>query len=182
MPLQIALLRAINVGGRNKMPMAELKSLCLELGLSQPQTYLQTGNLLFEADWDEALKVKFLEGLEAQFGFCPTVVFDHAGLLGQTITDNPFGEISQNAPNHLLVYFLDRVPTAGNIESLQAGIMIMGGEKIVLVEDRLYVSYHPNGIGRSKLTVGVIEKYLGVEATGRNWNTILKLQELIQNR
>jgi uncharacterized protein (DUF1697 family) len=162
------------------MPMTELKSLCQELGLSLPQTYLQTGNLLFEADWDEALKVKFLEGLEAQFGFCPTVIFDYAGLLGQTIADNPFGEISQNAPNHLLVYFLDRVPIAGNIESLRA--RIKGGEKIVLVEDRLYVSYHPNGIGRSKFTVGVIEKYLGVEATGRNWNTILKLQDLIQNR
>ncbi len=180
MTVQIAFLRAINVGGRNKLPMAELKSLCLDMGISQPETYLQTGNLLFEATLDEAFKKEFLERLEAQFGFCPTVIFQEGPYLDRTVIDNPFVELSETSPNQVLVFFLDRKPDSKRLAILEAAIK--GEEKVVLVEDRLYVSYHPHGVGKSKLTAGIIEKKLGVEGTSRNWNTVLKLQGLAHNR
>ncbi|MEH6631093.1 MAG: DUF1697 domain-containing protein [Halopseudomonas aestusnigri] len=180
MTVQLALLRAINVGGRNKLPMAELKSLCLEMGISQPETYLQTGNLLFEATLDEAFKKKFLKRLEAKFGFCPTVIFHEGSYLDRTVIDNPFVELSETNPNQLLVFFLDQKPNLVGLAVLEAAIK--GEEKIVLVEDRLYVSYYPHGVGKSKLTPSIIEKKLGVEGTSRNWNTVLKIQDRVHNR
>ena len=93
----------------------------------------------------------------------------------QAIADNPFPREAERDPGHLLAYFLKGTAQAEHVEALQAAIK---GREIVRGEGRQAYIFYPDGIGRSKLTVALIEKKLGTRATGRNWNTVLKLGAL----
>lgn len=175
MPRYAALLRGINVGGRKLISMADLRGLLEDLGHTDVATLLQSGNAVFTSARRSAAKVGTeIEGALAAAGHDVRVlVRTHADLAG-IVASNPLPEATAD-PSHLVVQFLDGDPAASAMRALDTGEF--EHEDLALGDRALYVWYR-NGIGRSKLTNDVIERRLGVRATGRNWNTVTKLVDL----
>jgi uncharacterized protein (DUF1697 family) len=168
----IALLRAINVGGRNSVKMAELKAMMEGLGLSDVRTLLQSGNVVFEGQTTEAAleaALKKKTGVEADF------VLRTPAEWKKLIAGNPFPQQAKDDPGHLVAFCMKAAPKAADVKALQDAIK--GNEQIAAKGNNAYIWY-PDGIGRSKLTVALIEKKLNTRGTGRNWNTVLKLADL----
>jgi uncharacterized protein (DUF1697 family) len=173
----IALLRAVNVAGHNRVAMADLRHLLTELGFDTPRSLLQSGNLVFnsprragpalEASLETAARERL--GIETQF-LVRTAAEWHA-----IVRDNPFPAEARDDPGHLLVMCLKQAPAPGAVTALQDAIT--GREQVRAVGRQAYLVY-PDGIGRSRLTAALIERRLGTSGTARNWNTVLKLQAL----
>lgn len=176
MPVCIALLRAVNVGGRG-LKMEGLKTLAKDLGLQNARTLLQSGNLVFDYDRaaDGALEKRLEAEAAARFGFQTDFLVRTAAEWRAIIAANPFAQAARDDPSHLVVMPLKTAPAAGGLPALRAAIN--GPERVEIVGRAAYLVY-PDGIGRSKLTLAVIERRLGVRGTGRNWNTALKLAEM----
>jgi len=174
MPVHIALLRGINVGGRNLVAMAALRELCGDLGFAGATTLLQSGNLVFQsARKADATLERLLERETAKrLGVAADYVVRSADEWEQVVARNPFPKQAKVDPGRLVVMFLKSAPRAGDVEALQESIK---GREIIRADGKhLYIVY-PDGIGRSKLTGTSIEKKLGTRGTARNWNTVLKL-------
>jgi uncharacterized protein (DUF1697 family) len=169
----IALLRAVNVGGRS-LKMADLVSLASDLGFAQPRTLAQSGNLVFETQDapDAALERRMEAAASARFGFAIDFVVRSAAEWRTVIAKNPFLDAARDDPSHLLVMPLKTAPPKGALDALRAAIK--GREEVALAGRDAYMVY-PDGIGRSKLTIQVIERHLRTRGTARNWNTALKL-------
>lgn len=168
----VALLRGINVGGHNKLPMAELRSLAESIGLAAPVTYIQSGNLLFDHDGDEAGTVQRLEAaIEDRFGFTVPIVLRSSRQIRSAAAAHPFAAAGLDA-KYLMVAFLDREPQGPPIDP--NGYL---PDRLATSGREVYLAY-PNGIGRSKLDHTALERGLGVRATIRNWNTVQKLAAL----
>jgi len=172
-----ALLRGINVGGNKKVGMAELRALAATLGLDDPQTLLQSGNLVFgskaTAPKLEALletETKKRLGVECRY------VLRAAEEWRAAIDANPFPAMAVSDPSHLHVVFLRDAPAAKDVKALQASIV--GRETVRAAGRQAYVVY-PDGSGTSKLTLPVIEKAFGTTGTARNWNTVMKINGLL---
>jgi uncharacterized protein (DUF1697 family) len=178
MAAHIALLRAINVGGR-RLKMGELIAFARDQGLEAPRTLLQSGNLVFEsADQPDSAFEKRLEiAAQPRFGFQTDFLVRSAVEWRALIAANPFPDKARDDPSHLLAMPLKAAPAAGALAALRAAIK---GPEIADVIGRTAYLVYPEGIGRSKLTITVIEKQLGVRGTARNWNTVLKLLDLSQ--
>ncbi|HXQ10696.1 MAG TPA: DUF1697 domain-containing protein [Caulobacteraceae bacterium] len=173
MSVVIALLRAVNVGGRS-LRMVELVSLARDLGFAQPRTFAQSGNLVFETkDAPDADLERRLEAeAEVRFGFAIDFVVRSAAEWRALIANNPFLDTARDDPSHLLVMPLRAAPPTDALDALRTAIK--GREEVALTGRDAYLVY-PNGIGRSKLTIQVIERHLRTRGTARNWNTALKL-------
>ncbi len=176
MAAHIALLRAVNVGGRS-LKMGDLAAFARDQGLDNPRTLLQSGNLVFDSPKkpDAVLEKRLEAEAEARFGFQIDFMVRSAAEWRALIAANPFAEAAREDPGHLLVMPLKARPAAGALEALRAAIK---GREVAEVVGRDAYLVYPDGIGRSKLTITVIERKLGVRGTGRNWNTVLKLQEM----
>jgi uncharacterized protein (DUF1697 family) len=174
MAIQIALLRGVNVGGANRVPMAELKAMLAGLGFADPRTLLQSGNAVFETEGvsGSELEAMLEQALERRLGLRVAFRVRSAQDWAELIAANPFPQAARSDPSHLLVMFLKDAPAAATIEQLQAAIE--GPERIAAHGRQAYIVF-PEGIGRSKLTPAVLERRLGAGSTGRNWNTVLKL-------
>ncbi|HEX4198629.1 MAG TPA: DUF1697 domain-containing protein [Caulobacteraceae bacterium] len=177
MASHIALLRAVNVGGRS-LKMGDLAAFARDLGLGEPRTLLQSGNLVFEspAKGDAALEKRLETEAKKRFGFAIDVMVRSAAEWQALMTANPFADAASDDPAHLLVMPLKTAPAKDALERLRAAIK--GRELVELAGRDAYLVY-PDGVGNSKLTIGVIEKALGVRGTARNWNTVLKLAEMV---
>jgi uncharacterized protein (DUF1697 family) len=173
MAVHIALLRAVNVGGRS-LKMGDLVAFARDLGLDNPRTLLQSGNLVFESAerGDAALEKRLETEAEPRFGFQIDFMVRSAAEWAALAAVNPFPEAARDDPGHLLAMPLKAAPADGTLAALRAAIK--GREEVEIVGRDAYMVY-PDGIGRSKLTIAIIEKKLGVRGTGRNWNTVLKL-------
>lgn len=171
----IALLRGINVGGHNRVPMAELRSLFETLGHQRASTYVQSGNVVFESDLDEPAIVRGIEGaLHEQFGFEATVIVRSRDELAAVAERHPFaGDEADEAKLHVL--FLADAPAADAVAKLDRSRY--APDEFVLDGRELYVHY-PNGQGRSKLTLDRVERAFGTAATGRNCRTVARLLEM----
>lgn len=171
-----ALLRAVNVGGHGKLPMSRLREFAVSLGLTEPETLLQTGNLVFTDHRPADRLASLLEReLAAQLGV-ETRCFVRTGAdLQAVMADNPFDEAAQSDPARLHVLFLGERPAAGDVAALQRAIR---GRELVRPGRRELYLYYPDGAGRSKLTGAMIERYIGQPGTARNWNTLRKLASL----
>ena len=169
----IALLRAVNVGGR-KLMMAELRDWATRLGLADVRTLIQSGNLLFRAraTADAKLEARLEAGAKAAFGMDIDFIVRTADEWDAAIAANPFPDAAKDDPGHLLLMPLKGAPTAEGVAALREAIQ--GRETIEAHGRELYLVY-PDGVGSSKLTIGVIERKLGSTVTARNWNTTLKL-------
>lgn len=174
MTIAVSLLRGINVGGRNMVRMEALREIHESLGCEKVRTYVQSGNVVFCAGKRDhsALAGRIADAIERGHGFRPDVVLRTASELRDAIAGNPFGGRSGIEPGKLLVMFLTDRPAGGAIEKLAAAYQ--GPEEFHLRGRELYI-YYPDGQGRSKLTIALIEKTLKTTGTGRNWNTVTKL-------
>jgi uncharacterized protein (DUF1697 family) len=172
----IALLRGINVGGRARVPMAELRELVGELGWRKVETYIQSGNLVFEAAGKAAALEDALEGvLEKRFGFSPAVIVRPAAAWKAHADSNPFPEASAAEPNRVLLALAKTAPRPGAAREIQA--RAAAGERVEQAGDALWFHY-PAGVGTSKLSPALIDRLAGSPVTARNWRTVQKLQEM----
>ncbi len=174
-----ALLRGINVGGKNKIPMAELKSLFSSLGFRDVATYIQSGNVVFRSPAGDAHDIA--AGIEQRiaevFGVSVTVLLRTPAELGEIADSSPFlGDESDLAKLH--VVFLDGQPAAN--ANTQLDPKRSPPDQFSLRGREIYL-HLPNGAARSKLTIDYFERRLGVKATARNWNTLIKLLALMQH-
>ena len=169
------LLRAVNVGGR-KVLMADLKQVASQAGFEAPQTLLASGNVLFGTTLSAAETARTLEAAILATLGVPTdvMVRDHDDLLA-VMAANPFPDVAKATPNWLAVMFLTGAPQ-GELSSLEDACL--AGEQLQLGPGCLYL-WFPNGVGTSKLSNAVIERRLKVRGTGRNWNTVGKLCDLL---
>lgn len=179
MTLYIGLLRAVNLAGRNRVKMADLRQFLTDLGMGDIRSLLQSGNVVFRSGVDTAGELEdLLEAAAAErLGLETDFLVRTADEWEALIAANPLPGESERDPRRFLVYVLKEAPAPGDVKALQKAIR---GREVVRAEGRqLYVAY-PDGIGRSRLTTSVIEKALGTRGTGRNWNTVLKLGALAQ--
>lgn len=170
MPVFIALLRGINVGGHQKVVMAELKKLCESLGLREVRTHLQSGNVVFRTTRSD--RAKLTKELEGVLSIQAKVILRSADELRAAIAANPMPAEAQRAPSGFVIVFLSDKPAAGAMESLRESYR--GPETMHLHSSELYIHYGA-GMGTSKLTNVLIERKLGVAGTARNWNTVTRL-------
>lgn len=179
MTTHIALLRAINVGGKQKVAMADLRGLLSDLRFEGVQTLLQTGNLVLRGGSKTGANLeRLLEAeTEKRLGLSTTFIVRTAKEWGAIIGCNPFPDEAESDPAHLVVLFLKDAPSTGAVWALTAAIK--GPELIRADGKQLYIVY-PAGIGRSTLTNQLMEDKLGTRGTGRNWNTVLKLAALAE--
>jgi uncharacterized protein (DUF1697 family) len=172
----IALLRAVNVGGK-KAIMAQLRQWLADLGFEEPRTLLQSGNLVFRSQPTGAALEALLEReAEARLGLATDFMVRTAAEWRAVVGANPHHEMAKRDPSHLVVTVLKAKPAAAEVEALRA--WIPGRETIAAHGRELYITY-PDGIGDSKLTNAAIERRLGVRGTSRNWNTATKLADML---
>ncbi|MDR3682069.1 MAG: DUF1697 domain-containing protein [Flavipsychrobacter sp.] len=180
MTVYIALLRGINVGGKNVINMAELKKVFEAIGLYDVQTYIQSGNVLFKSNEDEELLREKIEyEIETVFGFSVTVVLRTLAELEQLVFNCPFleeevaeAEASTQAESQY-VALLTHVPLQEKIALLDA----YRGEndQYRIIGREVFLLFH-HSIRNSKLANNLYK--LGVSATVRNWKTLNKLTTL----
>lgn len=172
----IALLRGINVGGQNKIAMAELRALCAELGWEAVQSYIQSGNLVFQAAAPAAeLEAALEQGVERRFGLRIPVIVRAAAGWPALVRGNPFPEAARAEPNLVMLALAKAPPRPDAAARLQE--RATNGEQIVQVGDSLWVHY-AGGAGPSKLSPALFDRLAGSPVTARNWRTVLKLAEL----
>ena len=178
MATYIALLRAVNVAGRNSIAMSDLKELLGRLGFAEPRTLLQSGNAVFQgAKRSTTALEKLLEAETERRLRVKTEYFVRTPEEWERIiAGNPFAESARDDPSHLLVMPLKAQPSAEGVRALREAIT--GSEVVEVVGPAAYLVY-PDGIGRSRLTSSLIERKLGTSGTARNWNTVLKLRALV---
>jgi uncharacterized protein (DUF1697 family) len=184
MATHIALLRGINVGGRNKVSMADLRAVVAGLGHTDVATYIQSGNVLFtsgEAD-TEALATALEEAIAGNLGVKPAVVVLSRGDLARAVRDNPYPDEPNPKMVHA-VFFRGPVP-AGAAEAIEAGQRRAaergsGKDTAQVAGGTLYL-HTPDGFGRSELAVFLLGRSASPVATGtaRNWSTVTKLLAL----
>ena len=178
MKRHIALLRGINVGGKKKVPMAQLRPTVEKLGLGEVGTYLQSGNVTFAADGgdEDSLAAAITAAISAEFGFTVDVlVRDHA-YLKAVMDDCPFPAAELEGKQLHVTYFSEPV---GPERFARIDRAAYAPEDFRLGDRALYL-YAPDGLGRSKLGEQLSRPALnkGLIATSRNWNTVVKLVEL----
>lgn len=179
MTTRVALLRGINLAGKKKVAMADLRELATTIGLTDPETYVQSGNLMFETDLDEAGTIAALEEtLKARFGFEMPVISRSADEIREVAAHHPFSQLGLD--NRLLqVAFLDRPPQQPVGDLIEADEY--EPDRFQADGREIYLAY-PNGSARSKLGHALLESRLGVAVTLRNWRTVSRLAEMASSR
>lgn len=177
MPVYTLLLRGINVGGKNSLPMKGLVTSLETLGCEHVRTYIQSGQAVFRSSRRDARKFAQQIGdqLEADFGFRPHVFLRTQEQFQALAEANPFSTDDAD-PKTLHLFFLDAVPESVDLSELER--LRAASEQFALNGDAFYL-YAPDGIGRSKLAAQV-ERKLGVPVTARNWRTVSKLLEMMR--
>ena len=174
----VALLRGINVGGSRKVSMADLRAVAIASGFTQVETYINSGNLVFDSGNKVAPKVGIhLEGaIQKHFGFPVDVVVRTQKEWRAYPSQNPFSKAGKDRP-HLLMIGLSKQPLDANTaERLRE--RATKNERVEVVGDAILVDFG-DGVGRSKLTPAWFEKSAGSPVTIRNWKTVLKLQDML---
>lgn len=176
MPTWIALLRGINVGGKNLLPMESLRQDLEALKLKNVRTYIQSGNVLFDSNARNAatLASKIERKLEQQHGFRPQALVLSGDELLDAIESNPYPQALAE-PKTLHFFFLSSPATDPHLSAIDKAKK--STEKYSLT-DRVFYLYAPDGIARSKLAASV-EQHLGVAATARNYRTVDKLRAML---
>ena len=173
----VALLRGINVGGKNSLPMAELRELLAGLGCDDVKTYIQSGNAVFNTNGEPgALAAAITAAIEGAFGFAPTVlVLTHSEY--QRILDaNPFPDAVAE-PKSIHIGFLTDEPSDPDLDAIET--LRSPTENYCFLDDAFWL-HAPDGIGRSRLAAR-IDRCLGVATTGRNWRSAQAIAELAES-
>ena len=169
MTAYVALLRAVNVGGTGKLPMADLRRIAGGLGLGNPRTFIASGNLIFTSDDDsESLRARLEGALGDHMGRRVRVMVRTGEEMAAVAAGNPFPD----APGRrVLATFLPGPPSADCLDHARG----LDGERMALGPREIYVDYCGTLLGRSKLKIPA-----ALDGTARNMNTVAKLAELAQ--
>ncbi len=175
MPRQIALLRGINLGARNRVSMPDLRELLTGLGHEDVKTLLQSGNVVLTSDeTGEQLEQALEAAIAKELGVESRVIVRSARELAAVVKRNPLADVADDPKRHQ-VSFLSAKPEAAVVRALEAADV---APEQVAVHGREIYAWHPGGIQRSPLVKLLTDRKLGVTATARNWNTVTKLLEL----
>jgi uncharacterized protein (DUF1697 family) len=170
----IALLRGVNVGGHNTLPMEQLRSIATDAGFADVRTYIQSGNLVGTTALDAAAAGDLLaEAILATTGLVVRVIMRTADQWSHVVAANPFREV-EDPGRHVHVIFLP-VPATDAVRTFDA--TAFAPEAVVVAESELYL-HLPDGMGRSRLAVTVNRIPEVAAGTARNWNTVLRLAAL----
>jgi uncharacterized protein (DUF1697 family) len=177
MPTFIALLRGINVSGHRIIAMAKLKESCEAMGHTRVRTYLNSGNVIFDAKKGSA--GQHGDGLEKRilqdFGHEVKVIVKTPAEMTQILSANPFAKHAGAEGKFLHGMLLSGKPKMHTLEGIQ--LPAAKGEEVRLIENVLYL-FLPQGAGKTKLNNALLERVLGVPGTARNWNTLTALEKL----
>ncbi|WP_263373537.1 DUF1697 domain-containing protein [Granulicella aggregans] len=174
-PLSVALLRGINVGGKNILPMKSLAELFRQSGAEDIKTYIQSGNVVFRAAHPDKVAAKVRAQIGEQFSLKVPVVIRSAAEITTTITTNPYLQ-SGIDPSWLHVMFLAGVPSAGQIAKLDP--TRSAPDEFALIGRDLYL-HLPNGAAKTRLTATWFDSTLKTTGTQRNWRTVLTLSDMM---
>jgi uncharacterized protein (DUF1697 family) len=170
MPRYVALLRAVNVGGRNKLPMAELRTVVETLGHTEVVTYIQSGNVVFTAA-RSTTPAAVEKAIAERFGLPIDVILRTSRQMRAIVDANPFPEAD---PSKVHVGFLAKKPASAVIKGLDLKPFLPDEVRFEACEMYLHL---PNGMGRTKLAP-YLDRKLKVPWTARSWSSVLKLLEL----
>jgi uncharacterized protein (DUF1697 family) len=175
MKTYIALFRGINVGGNNMLPMKALKELLENEACSDVRTYIQSGNVIFRCAMIDIsrLEKRLTAAVSKSYGFEPRVLVLTQGEIETAAQGNPFPDAVED-PKRLHLFFLAETPKKPDLKALEA--LKTKSERFALNGKVLYL-HTPDGFGTSKLAAKA-ERFLGVEATARNWRTVNTLIEM----
>lgn len=168
----VLFLRGINVGGHNKLPMADLRTALARAGCTGVKTYIQSGNGVFMAPPDAALASRISAEIKARTGLTPPVFLMTQAQFQAAIAQNPY---PVDPPNLLHLVFLDRPVTDTETARITAA---QTGADTVHFADRMLYLHTPEGFGRSKLAEAVSRLKAG---TARNWRTVTKMAEMLED-
>jgi uncharacterized protein (DUF1697 family) len=174
---QVALLRGVNVGGRTRVPMAQLRDMVEGLGYEDVRTVLQSGNVVFSTDSKPAQTAKAIEQqIEKELGLKVPVLIRTGTELARVVKGNPLSKVATE-PARFLVIFLSKAPDRRKLAKLDDAAfepdLFRAGKREIYV-------WCPNGFRDTKLGHAFWEKQLQLTATGRNWNTVTKLLALAE--
>jgi uncharacterized protein (DUF1697 family) len=180
MPIYIALLRAVNVGGYGKLSMADFRKVLEKLGFKEVETYIQSGNAVFEASGSDAKAgAAIAASLEKLTGASVDVMIRTHEDLSRIIAGNPFAAEAAADGTRVHVAFLAGSAAAGAEATMNqiAAKYPERHDRFHLANDHIYFHF-PDGAGETKFTGKTIDRAIGVPGTGRNWNTVLKLHAM----
>jgi len=180
MPVYIAMLRGVNVGGHKRMKMDELRTSCEALGFEKVQTYVQSGNVVYKTAKQApiSLSKKLADRIVKDFGFSASVITRTGDEIGKVIQDNPLLKEKGIDVERLHVTFLSEVPSAVALKTLDG--LPQKPDQFCCLKKEIYI-HCPNGYGQTKLTNNLFEKQLAVVATTRNWQTVNSLYQMAQD-
>jgi uncharacterized protein (DUF1697 family) len=176
----ISILRGINVGGNRKIPMADLKSLFGKIGFANVQTYIQSGNVIFDSEETDirSQEVKIQKIITETFGFDVPVIVRTSGEWAESIANNPFWKEKDADIDRLHLTFLKDLPDPEKLERINT--FAFPPDKFEIIGKDVFV-FCSAGYSDSKLTNQFFESKLGIRATTRNWKTVIKLQDMINS-
>jgi uncharacterized protein (DUF1697 family) len=175
----LALFRGINVGGKNKLPMKDLKEMFIDAGCEDVKTYIQSGNVIFRASpaVSEPLPGLIAAKVAEGFGHRPPLILRTVGQLRDVISSNPF--LPQGFPEDTLhVMFLADLPAPRRFEALDPD---RSRPDVFFVRGREVYLHLPNGVADSRLTNAYFDSKLATISTGRNWRTVTKLLAMMED-
>lgn len=179
MPWYAVLLRAVNLGGDTTLGMASLRAALERAGFGGVNTYLQSGNVVLDAKDPQSADVerRIEQVLDRTFGLRTDAMARTAGEWRAVVRNNPFADAARADPSHLTVLSLKAPVPASAWTALEN---VISGREESRGSGRQGYVYYPDGIGRSRLTLDLIERALGGHGTLRNWNTVLKLDAALR--
>jgi uncharacterized protein (DUF1697 family) len=180
MPVYISFLRGVNMTGHNKIKMDDLANLFINIGFSDVETYIQSGNVVFKdagVRKENELAALIESGIRKKLGYEIPAMVRTPGELRATILNNPFNNIDSFDPSKLAVIFLYNLPSESQIEKVKN--ISYPPDQFIIIGREIYI-YCPNGFGRTKLYTNFFENKMKIVGTARNWksiNNILRLSE-----
>ena len=175
---KVAILRGINVGGKRKILMADLKSLCEKLGWKEVSTYIQSGNIIFKSEKENReLEDELAKGISEHFGFDVPVLVRSSEELQNSVEQNPFYN-SEADISKLHFTFLKDKPEAEELQVIKSHSF--EPDQFAIDNQGIFI-YCEGKYHESKLTNNFFERQLKIGATTRNWKTVMKLSELSKN-
>ena len=168
----IALLRAVNLGVRNKVPMADLRERLAEAGLPGARTFLQSGNVVVRSDREVAPIIR--ETVRRHYGVDEPVMIRSRDRLAEIVAANPFPQAAAERPTLMRVIFLARHPSPERARKLEEH------DDARVMDREVYIDYR-TGVHGNPLNAAMVARRLALHGTERNWTTITKLQEIAKN-
>lgn len=178
----ISILRGINVGGKRKILTVNLISLYEQLGFSNVQTYIQSGNVVFDDQEENSAKVletKINQAISETFGFDVPVIVRTNEEMNKSLANNPFLKEKTVDIDRLHLTFLREVPDLEKVEKLMS--LQFKPDRVQIIGKDAFIACS-GGYSDSRLTNQLFESKLGVSATTRNWKTVMKLYEMAQSK